>query len=949
MTKTRTRKVRNARQHKKQRAEAATKRSIVRESWVDNLLFVPVTLEDADAQNDDDAGTRSETRALVDGVKTVATVGHEGIEGSRSLENNQLECDPEQDDGVVEQRQCHHDHDHHRHHDHQQQQHYHHHAHHRHHPEHLPIEFSIISWNVLAEAYCSPRSHPNLPSHHDHVVFHAGRRKKRILQCLRQLTTDDLVADIICLQEVDLNEIGKEFESLGYQGVETARVSNGGGSGARTDSCAVYARSDKFQIQDLRLLRLDDLAFHSSNSQTNEIERRTPETDKNSNNNNNTGKNGTPKPVNSNFQGLQHSFLRRNSALLVRLQHIATGQTLVVANAHLFWNPGYEYVKLCQAHYIMTQAHDFAHDEEAVVFAGDLNSRPNGCTHSYLTQGRINAKQVAPWYAYHHYNPDADVDYKAGLVVDGDGNSSPDENQSDDDNGTGETFQKKKSTALELANKLSSITLNDDKSELRPVRYLLDATLNKLTRWFRIMGIDAALETEEEEVLQTQKGKMVIFERCQHEQRTLITSSTRLMARRECPAGTYCINPSFLPDLEVAMAHVLLTHGYELEPEKFLTRCVVCNGDICEVDESSEKYRILNSYEAPTDHVDEMEVYECNNCGQGYWWDDRPTSSASRVKSAATNLFLQCLRAGVPIKNGSCLGMFEGFVNVKEERERGWDFNSGSSSEAASTLLKQKLDVVEWLKDDNLTCPFEFQSVYASDSGVEEGHKSDSERIPFTNVTFSFVNTLDYIFYEPSKLELSARLHVPTSFKELNDSGIAEKGGHLLPSDVWPSDHLAIGAVFMMHARAMGPMDPTVQEHVGGQQMNSGVAVSHTPGQIDHELESSNRRIRNNEEGPTDPNDEGDGKRNNDGIHSVESAYAPRQVGNVVSAAPPATQGGNVYVVPVSGSSPFCPIGNADGTCIQLCCTPPTPSLFEMARRRKLLKEQQQLQTQQEQ
>jgi hypothetical protein len=47
----------------------------------------------------------------------------------------------------------------------------------------------------------------------------------------------------------------------------------------------------------------------------------------------------------SHLQGLQQGFLRRNAALLVRLRD-TSGRTVVVANAHLYWNPGFEYVKV---------------------------------------------------------------------------------------------------------------------------------------------------------------------------------------------------------------------------------------------------------------------------------------------------------------------------------------------------------------------------------------------------------------------------------------------------------------------------------------------------------------------------------------------------------------------------------------------------------------------------
>jgi hypothetical protein len=97
--------------------------------------------------------------------------------------------------------------------------------------------------------------------------------------------------------------------------------------------------------------------------------------------------------------------------------------------------------------------------------------------------------------------------------------------------------------------------------------------------------------------------------------------------------------------------------------------------------------------------------------------------------------------------------------------------------------------VVDWLKDEHLSCPFNLESAYAfkDDKGSVVG-----EKLPFTNVTHSFIDTLDYIFFDKERLTVTETLDIPTSFPQLNNKSI--KNGHLLPSDVWPSDHMAIGA-----------------------------------------------------------------------------------------------------------------------------------------------------------
>ena len=153
---------------------------------------------------------------------------------------------------------------------------------------------------------------------------------------------------------------------------------------------------------------------------------------------------------------------------------------------------------------------------------------------------------------------------------------------------------------------------------------------------------------------------MVIFDRCRNESRTLVSTSRRLMARRDCPNAAYFVSAPFLATnetLETALVHMLLTHGVELDATKFLGRCIVCNGKILQVHEYDEKRKILSEYEAPSSLVENgLEVYKCDSCCQGYWWNDLPTSSASRVKYTATRLFERCLRAGVKCKPN--LGLF---------------------------------------------------------------------------------------------------------------------------------------------------------------------------------------------------------------------------------------------------------------------------------------------------
>ena len=93
----------------------------------------------------------------------------------------------------------------------------------------------------------------------------------------------------------------------------------------RVDSCALYYKSDVWTSIEVECISLDDLATLCS-------------------------KNGIFTPsTRASLMETESNFLRKNVALLVRLKHIETKQEVVVAVAHLFWNPLYQDVKVCVA------------------------------------------------------------------------------------------------------------------------------------------------------------------------------------------------------------------------------------------------------------------------------------------------------------------------------------------------------------------------------------------------------------------------------------------------------------------------------------------------------------------------------------------------------------------------------------------------------------------------
>ena len=630
-----------------------------------------------------------------------------------------------------------------------------------------PFSLSICSFNILADSYCSPRSHRNLPD--ADFVFNSKKRLKLLQDTLRRFSE---TFDVICLQEVDVFDdvVNPVMVELGYKGICVKR------EGDRMDGCVIFYRHSVWTCIESESIFFDDLAL---------LERVQDNVTFNE-----PGK-GAFNPNGSLF-GIVRSLIRKNAAALVILEHISNKQRVAVSSAHLYWNPGYEYVKLAQSKYLTDRIYAIAKrnspnpidDVMPVIICGDFNAKPGSFAYEFLSKGIIDGRKAAPW---RYFPDDIYQDSFASMTTLSINDSCLSQKveelsiQEEKDNGTriSETTYSEE-TVLRWTNTSDLPSRNgqwkrsntsegsfldsSSRKSSSDVKYLLDFSLNKLCRWLRIFGFDAVMETEEEENERTrQKGTVLIFKRCLEEKRTLVTTSNKLLLRKDCPPGAFLVD---FRNLEEAFTHLLLTHGSILEPSRFLTKCTVCNGKITEVICEHKKESLFLSVKAPNDP--NICLYSCNDCSQPYWWSERPDSSASRVKNKAGELFKLALRAGVPIKGE--LSVFD-FVDVEAERELGRSIYSTTYT---------TLEVIHWLKQAELKHPFKLKPVY--------------DNISFTNVTNDFVGALDHIFYEIDKWEMLQSLYLPRSFNELNYSGVPN--GHLLPSQKWPSDHLPVGAVF---------------------------------------------------------------------------------------------------------------------------------------------------------
>jgi mRNA deadenylase 3'-5' endonuclease subunit Ccr4 len=407
------------------------------------------------------------------------------------------------------------------------------------------IEFNIVSFNVLAESYLTPRSHPGLPTAYAEVAFDKNNRRKLLVDTLKRFCDPSSAHhtskwDILALQELDLladdEEILPALKSWGYEVVHTP-------ADQRKDCCAVVFDKKKFRLVGYEVIKFDDLAtLYANADQETKLKDGT------------TFNNIKPNRTNSELTGMVRSFLRRNCAILAQLENIWTSgtdkQSILVASVHLYWHPGYEYVKLCQAKYLMDRAHAMSlrnsgqGERIPTVICGDMNSKPGSIVHQYFVKGNVNAQSVAPWNYF--WSADDEIIYCEDADDRLDGQDAVKSSFGDVENGTAEisehdvacdtdvhngitgleeqfqfcqfiapnTSQDKSKTASDINSNYSELQTTlaarrannhispQDYTHTTPtpsVKYMLDFTLNRFTRWLRILGIDARLETEEEE------------------------------------------------------------------------------------------------------------------------------------------------------------------------------------------------------------------------------------------------------------------------------------------------------------------------------------------------------------------------------------------------------------------------------------------------------------------
>ena len=181
--------------------------------------------------------------------------------------------------------------------------------------------FKVLSYNILCDNYVSPLQYGYTPS----AALAWDYRKEQVLQEVQEHDPD-----FICLQEVDTDNFNEFFrpklkDSGSYQGAfwpKTRAKTMSEKEAKIVDGCATFYKGNKYILLDKQLIDFANIAINRQDmkNQADIFNRVMP---------------------------------RDHIAVITFFENLMTGTRIIVANAHMFWDPVYADVKLIQMAILM--------------------------------------------------------------------------------------------------------------------------------------------------------------------------------------------------------------------------------------------------------------------------------------------------------------------------------------------------------------------------------------------------------------------------------------------------------------------------------------------------------------------------------------------------------------------------------------------------------------------
>lgn len=227
--------------------------------------------------------------------------------------------------------------------------------------------FTVMSYNTLCHHYATAKMYKHTPS----WALNWDYRRNLLQQEVLQYTSD-----IVCMQEVETRVYHDFWTPLlaerGYKGVfhqKTRAKTMSDTESQKVDGCATFYKTDKFSFVSKHNFEYGALCMGSDKYKK--------------------------------TKDLFNRFLNKdNIAVLVILQHIATGERISVANTHLHWDPDFNDVKTMQVGVLLDElqvvlkkfynantADDLKH--ASVIICGDFNSTLDSAVYQLFLTGAV--------------------------------------------------------------------------------------------------------------------------------------------------------------------------------------------------------------------------------------------------------------------------------------------------------------------------------------------------------------------------------------------------------------------------------------------------------------------------------------------------------------------------------------------------------------------------------
>ena len=185
-------------------------------------------------------------------------------------------------------------------------------------------------------------------------------------------------SDIMALQEVDRKVFQRDLSPILDRAGISGQFTKKGGQ--VDEGLATFYRRDKFSLLEFSSVFLPD-ALHNDSAYSYIMDK-----------------------VKDNDQLLNSLTNRTTTVSLTTLQHSATGNIVIVANTHLYFEPNADHIRLIQTEMCRVELENerrrmvdkFPGKRVTSIFCGDFNSTPPFGVVEYLTKGHIPASH-ADW------------------------------------------------------------------------------------------------------------------------------------------------------------------------------------------------------------------------------------------------------------------------------------------------------------------------------------------------------------------------------------------------------------------------------------------------------------------------------------------------------------------------------------------------------------------------